>query len=235
MMTKLKLQNTCVKHFSSGIRFLMIGIRLLTIRIRLLTFAAALSSLAAAAQGTQPLEAFLQKTPAAKISFQQTSLDQEGNVVGETRGRFWYQRPHLFRMEYDPPQSIVMVSDGEQTWTYEPDLQQVIIQSADNLAGASTLLDMLASGSVEGLRRDYIIAANTEDGQHWIDAESRANEQAIRRMRLGFSTSGDLNRIELADSFGSTVKLNVQTVSRDPQDDSLFRFNPPVGVDIVRE
>ena len=203
--------------------------------MRFLTIAVIMTFMSASAEGTTPLEEFLQKTPSAKISFQQTSLDRDGKVVAETRGRFWYRRPHLFRMEYDPPESIVMVSNGEQTWTYEPDLQQVIIQSAENLAGASTLLDMLASGEIDGFERDYIIASKTEDGQHWINAESRVNEQSIRQMRLGFTLNGDLNRIELSDSFGSTVHLNIQTVSRNIQDESLFNFNPPIGVDIVRE
>ena len=187
----------------------------------------------AAENGIALLQQFLQATPSAKIAFRQTALDKGGRVVAKSRGRFWYQRPHLFRMEYEPPESIVMVSDGAQTWTYEPDIQQVLVQSAENLSGASVLLDMLASGKLDGLRANYILSAGLNEP--WVIAEARTSDQAIRKMRLEFLPDGALQRVELTDSFDSNVRLEIHTVSRATLDKSLFTFNPPIGVDIVRE
>lgn len=195
----------------------------------------AISFAAAAEDGVSLLRQFLRDTTAAKITFQQTSLDGRGNVVGESRGRFWHRRPHFFRMEYDPPDGIVMVSDGATLWTYERDLQQVLVQSADATAGNSALLNVLASGDLSDLRDDYILSSGVGGDLRWANAETRAEDQTIRRMRLGFAADGRLLRVEMTDAFGGTAKLEVESVLRAPPDDSIFRFVPPEGVDIVRE
>lgn len=195
----------------------------------------ALPGAAVAADGVTLLQEFLQNTPAAKITFRQTALDRQGNIVGESRGRFWHRRPRSFRMEYEPPDGIVMVSDGEQLWTYERDLQQVIVQSAAALAGTSALLDVLASGELADLRDDYILTSVSDGDLHWANAETRAKDQSIHRIRLGFAADGRLLQMELTDAFGGAAKLKVESVLRKLPDDSIFRFNPPAGVDIVRE
>lgn len=190
---------------------------------------------AAAEDGATLLQQFLQETPSAKVTFHQTALDHRGNVVGESRGRFWHRRPRSFRMEYDPPDGIVMVSNGEQTWTYERDLDQVIIQSADVLAGASVLLDVLASGDLEDLRDSYLLASGTGGELRWAVAEAKTEEQAIQTMRLGFAPDGRLLRVELTDSFGSQAHLKIESVTPRVADDAIFVFNPPIGADIVEE
>lgn len=191
---------------------------------------------ARAETGVEFLQKFLQESPDARIVFDQTSLDADGNALSESRGRFWYRRPGLFRMEYDPPENIVMVADGNEVWTYEPDLSQVLVQSSDALSGASLLLDVMASGDLSDLRRGYTLASEDEDGLRWASAVARTRESAIRKMRLAFDPEdGALRRIELVDSFGNAADLEVFLVSRDRTDSSLFRFTPPAGVDIVRE
>ncbi|MGI9296289.1 MAG: outer membrane lipoprotein chaperone LolA [Gammaproteobacteria bacterium] len=190
---------------------------------------------AAAEDGVSLLLRFLQNTPTAKITFQQTSLDGGGNIVGESRGRFWHRRPNFFRMEYDPPDGIVVVSDGATLWTYERDLQQVLVQPASAAAGNSALLDVLASGDLSDLRGGYILSSGVGGDLRWAHAETRAEDQTIRRMRLGFAEDGRLLRVEMTDAFGGVAKLEVESVLRKPPDDSVFRFVPPEGVDIVRE
>ncbi|MGU9952009.1 MAG: outer membrane lipoprotein chaperone LolA [Gammaproteobacteria bacterium WSBS_2016_MAG_OTU1] len=188
--------------------------------------------------GVAMLRQFLNSTQQAKIVFHQTAFDQKQNIVGKSRGQFWYKRPHLFRMEYDPPNSIVIVSDGEQTWTYEPDLKQVIIQSVSKLSGASALLEVLASGNLDDLQKKYILSSGIDGAMRWAIAETRAEDQAIRKLRLGFiAASGELERVEITDSFGSRAQLNISLISRQDEDVAadLFKFVPPIGVDIVRE
>lgn len=207
--------------------------------MRKLIFALLLFAMSPAAaadeDGASLLRAFLAKTPASKISFLQTAFDGKGGVVGESRGRFWHRRPHFFRMEYDPPDGIIVVSNGETVWTYERDLDQVIVQSAAALSGTSALLDVLASGDLSDLRADYILTSGIGGDLRWANAETRAGDQSIRRIRFGFAADGRLLRVELTDSFGGVASLKVESVLRTTPDDSLFRFVPPVGVDVIQE
>ena len=117
------------------------------------------TALAAGDDGLTLLRRFLQESPSVHIVFHQTALDQNGDIVGESSGRFWHSRPHFFRMEYDPPDGIVMTSDGAEIWTYEPDLRQAIVRRAESAAGVSALLDVLASGDMAALREEYILTS----------------------------------------------------------------------------
>lgn len=190
---------------------------------------------AANEDGLTLLRRFLQTAPSVHIVFQQTSLDQNGDAVGESRGRFWHRRPHFFRMEYDPPDGIVMTSDGAQIWTYEPDLRQVVVRSANVPAGASALLDVLSSGDIAALRKEYILISGIGGDLRWARAKARAEDRPIRGIHLGFSADGQLAVVELEDSFGGRARLRVESLSRAAPDDSVFDFVPPAGVDIIRE
>lgn len=190
---------------------------------------------AAAEDGESLLRRFLRESPSAKITFLQKSVEEGGNIISEVRGHFWYRRPGVFRVEYEPPEQLIIVADGEQNWTYQPDLNQVIVQPAESLEGASALLEMLSSGDLAPLEKRYIFFSGTEDGLQWFNAEASETGAAIRRFRMGFSPEGVLRRLELRDSFGNTAELKVFSVSRKPADDSLFQFTPPIGADIVRE
>ena len=185
--------------------------------------------------GIALLQDFLKQSPTVKLSFRQKGLDSKGDVTSNSEGRLWFRRPHFFRMEYDSPERLEIVSDGENTWTYEPDIQQVLVQSVDKLAGASVLLDMLASGDIEALRDKYVLLSSPSNQGRWVVAEARHADQAIVKMRVEFSEDGGLQRAELTDSFGSVAQLDFQVLSRQPIDELIFKFNLPTGVDIVRE
>lgn len=189
---------------------------------------------AKAQDGLTFLRAFLQSAPAVGVVFTQTSVNPDGEVVDESGGKFWHRRPQFFRMEYDAPDGIVMVSDGAQLWTYEPDLQQAIVRPAQ-AAGDSALLDVLNSGDVESLRAEYVLTSGASGKIRWATAEARETGGPVRRVRLGFSPEGELTQIEIEDSFGGKAILRVESVSRAPPPESFFAFSPPADADIIRE
>ncbi len=197
--------------------------------------AAALATAAAAEDGETLMRRFLDKTPGGKISFLQKSVGRQGETVAESNGRFWFRRPNLFRMEYDPPDALTAVSDGENNWTYQPDLNQVIVRPAQTGGGTSAFLDVLATGDLSPLENDYILFSGDGGGLQWFTAEARTEDRQIRRMRMGFAEDGELRQVELNDSFGGGAVLEVISLSRAEANDSLFRFTPPIGADIIRE
>ena len=52
---------------------------------------------------------------------------------------------------------------------------------------------------------------------------------------VGFSRTGELQAMELKDSFGQTTRLEFSAIERNPAlDPALFRFTPPAGVDVIQ-
>ena len=47
-------------------------------------------------------------------------------------GHLLFQRPNLFLMEISPPVSQSITSDGESLWTYDKDLEQVVVKDLKN-------------------------------------------------------------------------------------------------------
>ena len=207
--------------------------RLLSAAVMMMFFSL---SAAAAEDGLSMLRAFLQNTPAARIVFRQTALDESGEIVGENSGRFWHLRPRFFRMEYDPPDALIIVSDGDSAWTYEPDLNQAVVRRLDDLDGAAVLLETLAAGDLDFLQKDYALSSGLAGKWRWAVAEARDRERPIQRLRLGFAAAGgELRRMELLDAFGGTARLDIDSISRTPPPASLFRFTPPADAAILRQ
>lgn len=184
--------------------------------------------------GVSLLSDFLARTPQAAITFRQTSLDEEGQTLSQSDGRFWYKRPDLFRMEYEPPQQLLMISDGKTTWTYEADLNQVLKNPAQSISDQSVLLAVLSSGSLSALHGQYNVSSDIDGEQRWAVAEARDPQQTVRKLRLAFSADdGELQQAELTDAFGGIALLHILSVGRDNVDDDLFRFLPPTGVEVI--
>ena len=68
-----------------------------------------------------------------------------------------------------------------------------------------------------------------------MSLESRSAESEFERVLLGFE-QGNLVLMGLEDAFGMRTELRFEAVQRNPDLDArLFRFEPPMGVDIVGE
>ena len=63
--------------------------------------------------------------------FSQLTLDGSGTQLQETSGEMALKRPGQFRWHTDAPMEQLLVSNGEQIWLYDPDLEQVTIQKMD--------------------------------------------------------------------------------------------------------
>src|SRR3990167_7297198 len=87
--------------------------------------------------------------------FSQLTLDGSGTQLQETAGELSLKRPGLFRWHTDEPQEQLLVSNGQQVWLYDPDLQQVTIQKLDQRQTHTPAL--LLSGDVSEIRQNFDI------------------------------------------------------------------------------
>src|SRR5690606_35728590 len=123
--------------------------------IRLLLIAAlafaALPAQADEEKAAQRLTELLNQAQTLTARFSQLTLDGSGSRLQETSGELALKRPGQFRWHTDAPLEQLLVSNGKQIWLYDPDLEQVTIQTLDQRLSHTPAL--LLSGDVSQIRQ----------------------------------------------------------------------------------
>ena len=200
--------------------------------------------------GVELLRSFLERTPAARLTLFRDARDADGNQIGGGEARLWLARPDRFRLEHDPPEELVIVSDGTVLWTYEPDLLQATRRRYDEGAsggGGSGALAMLAGDAPEAHFQLSAAPVPDADGIRWVTATPRTDGGSSgggssggggwesSTVRAGFGADGELRAMEIRDAFGGRVLLSVLALSREVPPDDVFYFSPPPGTDVVSD
>jgi len=61
--------------------------------------------------------------------FTQYTFSEDGSLIKESNGSLLYKKKSMYVLEYNTPNKIKFISDGQFITTYDKDLEQVIIQS----------------------------------------------------------------------------------------------------------
>ncbi|HSX90925.1 MAG TPA: outer membrane lipoprotein chaperone LolA [Pseudomonas sp.] len=195
-----------------------------------------LSSLCAMADETvavQKLTQLLNQAQTITARFSQLTLDGSGTQLQETAGQLALKRPGLFRWHTDEPMEQLLVSNGDTVWLYDPDLEQVTIQTLDQRLTHTPAL--LLSGDVSKISENFEISH--KEGGNVIDfiLKPKSKDSLFDSLRLSFR-DGVLNDMQLIDSIGQRTNilfLNVQM--NEALDDKQFSFDIPEGADVIQE
>lgn len=125
----------------------------------------------------------------------------------------------------------MVVSDGTSLWMYDVDLEQVTVRAVDEqLSGTPAMLLSGTSSLDENFR---IVETYEQAGLAWVELAPLETSPEFESLRVGLE--GDVVAcIEVVDSLGQLSRLEFTDFLRDPPlDDSLFRFEPPEGVDVI--
>lgn len=207
-------------------------------RAFLLGLGLALSALAhppAPAAVAPRLEAFLAEIRTLRARFVQEIVDEAGAPVQRSSGTVAVLRPGRFRWDYREPYRQLIVADGERLWIYDEDLAQVTVRPQAE-ALTRTPLQILTERAGRALEGFRLRELGLREGLEWVELRPAGDggEADFERILVGFD-GPRLARMELVDAFGQTVRLRFEAVERNPRlDPSLFRFEPPSGVDVVR-
>lgn len=202
-------------------------------RLRVCALAlAALLPLPALADGIAQFRAFLQDNRAAQGTFVQTVLSKSGRKPQVSEGSFAFQRPGRFRWDYQKPYPQLLVGDGQKLWSWDKDLNQVVVKPLGDALGSTPAAILAGDMAIE--KNFDVVEAPSADGLEWVDASPKA-AGSFQSMRLGFA-GGNLRRMELRDNFGQTTLLEFTRLERVAHlDPALFRFTPPKGADVIGE
>ncbi|MGM3388129.1 outer membrane lipoprotein chaperone LolA [Stutzerimonas stutzeri] len=204
--------------------------------IRLLLASVLLMSLVPAhadQDSTKRLTELLQRAETLTGSFSQLSLDGSGTQLQETSGEMALKRPGQFRWHTDEPMEQLLVSDGKKVWLYDPDLEQVTIQTLDQRLTHTPAL--LLSGDVSAISENFEVSHKEAGGVVDFTLTPKAKDTLFDNLRLSFR-DGVINDMQLVDGVGQRTNILFQGVELNtPIEADRFRFEIPEGTDVITE
>lgn len=162
-------------------------------------------------------------------SFSQKLYDQQQTLLQQSNGVMYAARPGKLHWQSDEPYVELIVVDGEHIWRYEEDLQQVVLSPYEGDLGATPAL--LLSGDVSSIAERYTVSKS--DGQYQL--LPRDDQSLFRAMGVRFEQD-KLVALVMEDSLGQTTVLEFSDIELNSNlDATLFVFEPPPGVDILKD
>ncbi len=200
--------------------------------MRSIFFVALLFPCVAVAGGIDQLQAFLKQTNGISGLFQQIVLSKSGRKPQQASGTFAMQRPGKFRWSYEKPYRQLLLSDGNKVWSYDPELNQVVVSKLGTMIGGSPAA-LLAGRDLE--KNFELSEGKPADGIDYVEARPKSGDANFERMKIGFSGGQPVN-MEIHDNFGQTTQLafsKLESIASLPA--SMFHFVVPKGADVVGE
>lgn len=190
-----------------------------------------LSALADEAAGR--LTQLLEPVRTYSASFEQQILDGSGQRLQEAEGQMWLSRPGKFRWEVEAPYAQVVVSDGDEVYLHDPDLEQVTIQALDTRVTHTPAL--LLSGSAADLTEAYAVSRRQQGAAETFTLTPRTADTLFEELALTFY-SERLGVLQMADSTGQRTAIYFNDVQLNPGIPAeRFTFAIPEGTDVIRD
>lgn len=179
----------------------------------------------------QVLDHFVHEITTIQATFEQSLIDANSEVVDESKGSLQIKRPGKFRWSYSEPYEQLLVADGIDLWSYDPDLAQVIVKPQSEILASTPAL--LLGGSADALADFTIIESFTDGPTFWIRLEPRSDDSGFTGVDLGFDDE-QLTRMMFFDNLGQTTLVALFDIELNADiADSEFAFAIPAGVDVV--
>ncbi len=175
----------------------------------------------------------LRQIDSMSAEFEQHSEDRNGGHRHDVQGHMTVARPGFFRWEADEPYAQTVVADGHTVWVYDPDLNQVVIQSMDRQVGNTPAL-LLSSDSSTIDHAFSVKTIGASAGNIAFVLVPRASDAMFASMQLVFSHN-QLQRMNLVDLTGQQTSITFSKVQyhiHPPVAD--FHFRVPAGADVVK-
>ena len=164
-------------------------------------------------------------------AFTQTTVDTSDRILQETEGHLWVASPNQFRIETDDPFRQTLVSDGKSFWSFDADLEQVIIRDMDRNIQQVPIL--LLGGEPDAILATYTVHEIDGDASQVFVLQPKSASNLFES--LGIEFAGDRPRtITLVDGLGQLTRIVLgKTMVNAEVDPVRFHFETPDGVDVI--
>lgn len=187
-------------------------------------------------QSATQLRQLLDQTSTLKGEFVQALFDSQGKLQEESSGDFVLKRPGKFYWNTLEPYEQILISDQENIWLYDPDLEQVTVRSFnDDLQQTPALL---LSEDINTLREHFTITHQAVDKTRDEFLLTPTNPdglfQTLTLVFSGASSARKLTEFHIRDNLGQLTRFTFRNATANqPVSDALFQFIPPDGVDVL--
>jgi len=171
-----------------------------------------------------------------QAEFTQTVLNEELEPLRESRGTFKLDRAGdgekgRFRWDYVAPFRQVIVGDGTNLWTYDPELEQATVKPMQETLASSPA--SLLTGTTPVEESFTVREIGAAGALYWIELVPRVHDTDFESVRVAIN-DGELDTMELRDNLGQITRIRFERVQRNASIDSAsFRFSPPEGADLI--
>ena len=162
--------------------------------------------------------------------FKQTLLDEDKNVVQQSRGTLALQRPGKFAWHYTEPFEQRIIADGSELWIYDVELDQVTVKPMDQGLANAPIMILMKQADIND--QFEVSEVGQRKFLYWVELLPHAGDLEYTHIYIGIA--GDqVQAMELQDQFGQSTQIVFENlrvgVVHDP---ATFRFVPPPGVDV---
>ena len=166
-------------------------------------------------------------------AFTQTLLDEEGELLEESQGNFAMARPGKFDWHTLEPFEQRLVSNRDNIWVYDPDLQQVTVRQVDERLRQTPAV--ILSEDMAALQETFQVTRQARQDLTFFVLTPKKNDDLFARLELGFE--GDLLcEIRIHDNLDQVSIFKLEDLSRNGElDHSRFEFQVPEGVDVLAD
>ena len=202
-------------------------------KISLLLLLLTLNGFAVAEDAAEKLQSYLKQMQTLEGNFQQLTLDARGERMQEAEGTMLLPKPGRFYWSTDLPYPQVLVSNGKTLWVFDPDLEQVTIQTLDERATQSPAV--ILTGDATDLSKHFTINFTASANRVVFNLTPIETDSLFEELSLYF-VDERISALQLKDSLGQKTRVDLTiTQFNQPIDNQLFEFEVPANVDVIQE
>jgi len=169
-----------------------------------------------------------------------TEIYQGPGVSRTESGTLWLKKPGRMRWEYRQPREKLFLSDSHTAFFYVPGERQARKTPLKNLDDIrSPLRYLLGKTKLEKELDGLSLAPDrtpVKAGDAVLRGVPKAMQDRLSEVILEISASFQIDRIVIREVDGTTTDFRFSnTVENIPVEDSLFRFQPPAGVEVIED
>ncbi len=191
---------------------------------------------------------FFSQMQTFKGNFSQT-VYQDGALVQQSKGKVALKKPLKFRWDYQSPEPMQLISDGQRFYHYDIDLAQVTSKPIDEIAGTALASLLKDSHKIDETFNTFPLstaALSKEFPQYakkWKRKASKfydlkptvfkPDDIQTARLLIGFSKNNRLTVFYAEDAYGQNAFVFDHVQQNTPISDKTFQFVAPAGVDVL--
>ena len=196
------------------------------------------------AQGEEPLDAdevarglqrWLEGTRDLQGSFKQALLSGAFGTGIEERGRIWIQRPGRMRWDYLDPEEKVAILDGDKTWLYVREEEQLILGTLEEHGSLLPTLIAAERPVLELFEADLVVSAVGKDEPYRLELRPRSETEGFESVTVSLRPQDfSIEAAEVLDAAGNRMLYRFSKLRRNKGiPDGMFRFEAPDGTTIL--